>query len=107
MAKGDNPELKKLLINKHGDTLQNVSRGKRNKEDNEALSVSADLNKYLKDLTKDIFQTKATVNILKITVAQLASNSTGKAIGATLVELEKAIDEESERLFSEMKKKYS
>jgi hypothetical protein len=107
MSKGDNSELKKLLLSKHADTLQNVSRSKsKGNDDNETLIINADLNKHLKDLTKDIVQTKATVNILKVTVAQLAATSAGKAIGTMLVELQKAIDEESDRLFSEMKKKY-
>jgi transcriptional regulator with XRE-family HTH domain len=61
----------------------------------------------IRDLTKEIKQLKATVHILKVTVAQLASTSTGKAIGSMLVEIDRAIDEEANRLFDEDKKNQS
>lgn len=57
-----------------------------------------------KELTKEIKQLKATVYILKVTVAQLAATSSGKAIGTMLVEMDRAIDEEADRLFEEDKK---
>ena len=58
----------------------------------------------LKELTKEVKQLKATVYILKVTVAQLAATSAGKAISTMLVELDRAIDEEANRLFEEDKK---
>jgi len=58
-------------------------------------------------LTKEIKQLKATVHILKITIAQIAATQNGKAIGSMLVELDRAIDEEADRLFEEDKKNQS
>jgi predicted transcriptional regulator len=61
----------------------------------------------IKELTKEIKQLKATVHILKVTVAQIAATQNGKAIGSMLVELDRAIDEEADRLFEEDKKNQS
>lgn len=57
----------------------------------------------IKALTKEIKQLKATVYILKITVAQLAATSSGKEIGLVQVELERAIKEQANNLFDEDK----
>jgi transcriptional regulator with XRE-family HTH domain len=64
-------------------------------------------NKLFRELTKEMKQLKATVHILKVTVAQIAATQNGKAIGSMLVELDRAIDEESDRLFEEDKKNQS
>lgn len=64
-------------------------------------------NNLFRELTKEMKQLKATVHILKVTVAQIAATQNGKAIGSMLVELDRAIDEESDRLFEEDKKNQS
>lgn len=74
------------------------------KEDKVEFEAGAPL---LKELTKEIKQLKATVHILKVTVAQIAATQNGKAIGSMLVELDRAIDEEADRLFEEDKKNQS
>jgi transcriptional regulator with XRE-family HTH domain len=61
----------------------------------------------MQELTKDIKQLKATVYILKVTVAQIAATQNGKAIGSMLVELDRAIGEQADRLFEEDKKNQS
>jgi transcriptional regulator with XRE-family HTH domain len=62
---------------------------------------------HIKALTAEVKQLKATVHILKVTVAQIAATQNGKAIGSMLVELDRAIDEETDRLFEEDKKNQS
>ncbi len=64
-------------------------------------------NNLFREFTKEIKQLKATVHILKVTVAQIAATQNGKAIGSMLVELDRAIDEEADRLFEEDKKNQS
>lgn len=58
----------------------------------------------IKELTKELKQLKATVYVLKVTVAQLAATSAGKSIGTMLVEMDRAIDEKANSLFDEDKK---
>lgn len=58
----------------------------------------------LKEVMKEIKQLKATVYVLKVTVAQLAATSSGKEIGPVLVDLDRAIAEKANSLFDEDKK---
>lgn len=57
-----------------------------------------------REWVKEIKHLKATVYVIKVTVAQLAATSAGKAIGAMLVEMDRAIDEKANSLFDEDKK---
>jgi transcriptional regulator with XRE-family HTH domain len=59
---------------------------------------------HIKELTKDVKEIKATVYVLKVTVAQLAATSSGKAIGSMLVEIDRAIAEKADNLYDEDKK---
>lgn len=62
---------------------------------------------HIKALTKEVKQLEATVYVLKHTVAQLASKSSGKEIGLVQVELDRAIKEKADILFDEDKKHQS
>lgn len=61
-------------------------------------------NPLFKELTAEIKQLKATVYILKVTVAQLAATSSKKEIGSVLAEMDQAIKESANSLFDEDKK---
>lgn len=59
---------------------------------------------HIKELTAEVKKLEATVYVLKHTVAQLASKSSGKEIGLVQVELDRAIKEKADILFDEDKK---
>lgn len=104
MAKGNNNELKKLLIEEHSGILQNVSNKPGGKFNN--INLSIDKDEFQREVLEQIRQTRATVNILKLTVAKLAASKVGSEIEEELVKLEKLIDAEADRLLEKDKKKY-
>lgn len=91
--------IKKFLSVPHG------IFGNRDKK-SEKVVFEVGEREIIKELLRDNRQTKATVNVLKIAVAQLLSTSEGEAIEKALVRLDRTIDEEADRLFEIDKKKY-
>lgn len=98
MAKGNNNELKNLLMDHHREILQNVSKG------NIRLSIGKD--EFQHETLTQLRQLKATANILLFTVAQLSATRVGEDVASELVRLQKLIDEEADRLLELDKKKY-
>ncbi len=112
METGDFPKYKKEVIQQLEKILGvklyeliyelNVPREK----EADLVEIDRDLNKVLRDHQEDIIQIKATVNILRLTVADLAAQARGKPIVTVSGELTAAIDAEVDRLFAELKRKH-
>jgi 16S rRNA C1402 (ribose-2'-O) methylase RsmI len=98
MAKGDNNELKTLLIDHHREILQNVSKG------NIRLTIGKD--EFQQMILEEIRQLKATANVVKLTAAKIAAKVNSSNIKEEYQMLLKLIDAEADRLLELDKKKY-
>lgn len=97
MKKEEKSDLEDLLIQKHSKLFQNDS--------SDSLHLTGELEQIIGDLKEKAIRLEAQATVTIVSLAQVLSNQTGRAIGSVSVELSKAIDEEVNRILREQKKK--
>lgn len=68
-------------------------------------TIEGDLPIIIGKMEEDLIRIDASMTILSVTLAEVISKTTGKAIGSVSVELSKAIDQEVDRLYLQLGKK--
>lgn len=67
------------------------------------IKVTADLSEWMGRMEEEIIGLKARVTVIQVTLENLVSDSTGKAISTVTVELQKAISDMRKMLFAELR----
>lgn len=94
MKKGDNADLKRLLLDKHSDTLQNVS---------ESIAVSGELNKIVGEMQERLLRAEAHIEVYESAIAGLQSD--GKDYSKRVSDLREQVRSAVNRRLDELRKK--
>lgn len=100
LSKKPRTEPSESFLKKFYDSFKNELSGKLDE-------VTADRDKLIIEMQKDIIKLEARVNVLMITLADIVSKVDNKAIAIVDSELTEATNREAKALLEELKKKWS